>query len=63
MTISTSEAARILVHYIKLALGEQVKGDMHAELGSVVDAFDALDAQLQSTKAFIDPRTPIRARR
>lgn len=61
--MTTSEAVRILVHYIELALGDRVKGDMKAELGSVVDAFDMLDREMENHQRYLTPIMPIGARR
>lgn len=39
MALDIGTAAETLHHYIKLALGDQMQGDMHLELADAISAF------------------------
>lgn len=47
MARSAKAAAETLVHYIKLAIGDaDIRGDMNAELESVIEDFAEIDREL-----------------
>lgn len=54
MARSAKAAAETLVHYIRLAIGDaDIRGDMNAELESIVEDFAAIDREL----AYLRERT------
>jgi hypothetical protein len=55
MARTAEEAARTLVHYVKLALGDQANGDVEAELASVVEDFRNIDTELASLRKTVAP--------